>query len=97
MKKFFIGIGTLLIGIVSVYALSNSFSINSSKLSFSTDNKKNSVLDNFTDTYELSHSISSNNAEIESEITELSKKMTYLLLGDFNTKEESSEEYYKRY
>lgn len=97
MKKFFIGIGTLLIGIVSVYALSNSFSINSSKLSFSTDNKKNSVLDNFNDTYELSHSISSNNAEIESEIAELSKKMTYLLLGDFNTKEESSEEYYKRH
>lgn len=97
MKKVFIGIGTLLIGIVSVYALSNSFSIDSSKLSFSTNNKKNSVLNNFNETYELFHSISLGNVELEEEIIELTKKMTYLLLGDFNNKEESSEEYYKRH
>jgi len=97
MKKIFIVIGTFLLSIIYVYALSNNFSIDSSKLYFSTNNKKNSVLDNFNKNYELSHSISSGNAKIENEITELTKKTTYLLLGDFNNNEETSEEYYKRH
>lgn len=97
MKKFFIVVCFLLTGMFSVYALSDSFSINSSKLSFSTNDKNNSILDNFNDSYELSHSVSSGNVEVEKEITELSKKMTYLLLGDFNNKDESSDEYYRRH
>lgn len=97
MKKFLIGIIGVSFCAVSVYALTNNFSIDSSKFSFSTSGKKDIVLDNFNDDYTLTHSISNNNADLEKEITELTKKTTYLLLGDFNNKEESSEEYYKRH
>ena len=96
MKKIIIGTIVLLFSIVSVCALSNNFSINSSKLSLFSNNKKDSVLDNFNDNYELSHSISSTDVK-EEEIIKLTKKMTYLLLGDFNNYNESSEEYYKRH
>ena len=97
MKKFLVGIITILICSVSVYALTNNFSIDSSKLSFSASGKKEIVLDNFNDDYTLTHSISNNNADLEKEITELTKKTTYLLLGDFNNENETSEDYYKRH
>ena len=97
MKKFIVGIISILLCVVSVYALTNNFSIDSSKLSFSASGKKELVLDNFNDDYTLTHSISNNNAELEKEITELTKKTTYLLLGDFNNDNEGSEEYYKRH
>ena len=98
MKKICIGITTFLIGISSVCAISNNFTIDSSHLSLSNNNiKENLVLGNFNESYSLSHSISTNNSKIEEEITELTKKTTYLLLGDFNNKDESCEEYYKRH
>lgn len=97
MKKFLFVIITVLFCTVSVYALTNSFSINSSKLSTLASGKKELVLNNFKEDYTLTHSISVGDAELEKEMVELTKKTTYLLLGNFNNESESSEEYYKRH
>lgn len=97
MKKFLIVIISLFFCTVSAYALTNKFSINSSKLSFSNSGKKEQILNNFNDDYKLSHSISNKNSKLEKEINELTKKTTYLLLGDFNNTNEDSEEYYQRH
>lgn len=97
MRKILISSLILLLGTASVYALTNNFYIDSSKLAFSTSSKKESILDNFNQEYILAHSITSDDAQIEKEINQLTKKTTYLLLGDFNNKNESSEEYYKRH
>lgn len=97
MKKYLVSFIIVLLCTVSVYALTNDFSIDSSKLSFSAGGKKELILDNFSDDYQLTHSISSNNKEIEKEIIELTKKTTFLLLGDFDSDKESNEEYYKRH
>lgn len=82
---------------IPVYAFTNSFKIDSSKLAFSTSGKKELLLDKFNKDYELSRSISSENSEKEQEIIDLTKRTTYLLLGDFNNNSESSEDYYKRH
>lgn len=97
MKKVLISVIVLLFGTISVYSLTNNFNIDSSKLSISANNKENSILDSFNDEYSLSYAITSNNSDIEKEITELTKKTTYLLLGDFGGVEENSEKYYKRH
>lgn len=97
MKKILIGIITILLCFISVYALTNNFSIDSSKLSFSMNSKKELVSNSFNNNYTLTHSISNNNEELEKEITELTKKTTYLLLGGFNNTNESNDEYYKRH
>ena len=82
---------------IAVYALSLDFNFDSSKLSFSTNNKQSSIADKFDDKYQLSYSLKGEDAETEEEIKELTKKTTYLLLGDFNNENESSEDYYKRH
>lgn len=97
MKKFIIIFVTLLFGTISVYALTNNFSIDYSKLSFSANGRKELILNNFNKEYTLSHSISSVDIKLEKEIIELTKKTTYLLLGDFNNTNENSEDYYKRH
>ena len=97
MKKVILSICLISISIVSVYALSTKFTIDSTKLSFSTNGKKGTIVENFNQNYSLSHSISSDNGELEKEIEELTKKTTYLLLGNFNNTNESSEDYYKRH
>lgn len=97
MKKIILSLFLIMISIVSVYALSTKFTIDTTKLSFSTSGKKGTIVENFNQSYSLSHSITSNNAELEKKIEELTKKTTYLLLGNFNNKNESSEDYYKRH
>lgn len=82
---------------IAVYALSLDFNFDSSKLSFSTNSKQSSIADKFDDKYQLSYSLKGEDAETEEEIKELTKKTTYLLLGDFNNENESSEDYYKRH
>lgn len=82
---------------ITVYALSLDFNFDSSKLSFSTNSKQSSIADKFDDKYQLSYSLKGEDAETEEEIKELTKKTTYLLLGDFNNENESSEDYYKRH
>lgn len=83
--------------LITVYALSLDFNFDSSKLSFSTNSKQSSIADKFDDKYQLSYSLKGEDAETEEEIKELTKKTTYLLLGDFNNENESSEDYYRRH
>lgn len=97
MKKKLI-ITTILLSIssITVYALSNNFNFDTSKLSFTTNSKKGSVVSNFNPNYNLTYSISSENKDLEDEIKTLTKRTTYLLFGDFNNTNETSENYYKR-
>ncbi len=95
MKKKLIILAILfLIPVVS--AATSSFHIDYSKLSFVTNSKKEQLLSQFQKKYQLTYSISSKDSELEETIKELTKKTTYLLFGEFNQKEESSEDYYKR-
>ncbi len=96
-KRIFILIGLATISSITVYALSNNFNFDTSKLSFTSDSKKGNVVDNFNPNYNLTYSISSENKELEDEIKNLTKKTTYLLFGKFNNTDESSENYYKRH
>lgn len=97
MKKKLI-ITTILLSIssITVNALSNNFNFDTSKLSFTTNSKKDSVVSNFNPSYNLTYSISSENKDLEDEIKTLTKRTTYLLFGDFNNTNETSENYYKR-
>lgn len=97
MKKKII-LATLLLSFssITVYALTNNFNFDTSKLSFASNSKKGNVVSNFNQNYNLTYSISNDNEKLEEEIKNLTKRTTYLLLGDFNSKDESSEDYYKR-
>lgn len=97
MKKIFFGASALLIGTVSVYALSNNFNFDSTKLAFFSNSKTSNIVSNFDNSYNLSYSITDENEELKKKITELSKKTTGLLLGDIGSDEESSEHYYNRH
>ena len=97
MKKVILSIFLISVGIVSAYTLSTKFTIDAEKFSFSINGKKGTIVENFNQSYNLSHSISLDNAELEKKIEELTKKTTYLLLGNFNNTNESSEDYYKRH
>ena len=95
-KKIILTTLLLSISSITVYALSNNFNFDTSKLSFTSNSKKGSVVSNFNQNYNLTYSISSDNEKLEDEIKNLTKRTTYLLFGEFNNKEESSEDYYKR-
>jgi serine protease Do len=99
MKKYKLLLAMIFISMfsVTVYALSPSFNFDSSKLSFSTKSKTSKIVDKFDGKYNLSYSLKNENSKVEEEIKELTKKTTYLLLGDFNNENESSENYYKRH
>lgn len=96
MKKKILLITLLSISAFGVFALSNKFTIDSSKFSFSKNYKQNAVTNEFNKDYALTYNISSSNEELKEEITALSKKVTYLLLGQGNMTNESSLEYYER-
>ena len=89
----------LLVGIITVYALNKTFNFNPKSLSFTNNSKKKSVLSNFNTKYSLSATVNSDalNSKTEEEIITLTKKATYLLFGEANNTEETSEEYYKRH
>lgn len=97
MKKKII-LATLLLSFssITVYALTNNFNFDTSKLSFASNSKKGNVVSNFNQNYNLTYSISNDNEKLEEEIKNLTKRTTYLLFGDFNSKDESSEDYYRR-
>lgn len=96
-RKILIGTIVFLVLTTSVYALTNNFNFDSEKLSFSNNSKKDNIVNSFKSEYNLSTAISSKNDEIKKEIVELSKKTTNLLLGDINSKNETSEHYYNRH
>ena len=61
------------------------------------DNKNNDIETMFSSEYEVSTDMNSEDIELKQQITELTKKSTYLLLGENNNEKESSEKYYKRH
>ena len=95
MKKIIVLV-TLLFSTFIVSALSNSFNLNTSNLSFSSNSKKNNIASSFNERYKLNYSIEEDNSELKEEIKNLSKKTTYLLFGDFNNNNETSEHFYNR-
>ena len=95
-KKLILMAIVLSISSITAYALSKNFNFDTSELSFTTNSKKSSVVSNFNPNYNLTYSISSENKDLEDEIKILTKKTTYLLFGDFNSTNETSENYYKR-
>lgn len=98
MKKYGVFTFIILINLVTaVYAISNDFSFDPSKLTLLEGSKQDNIVNNFKKEYNLTHSLSNNNVELENKIKMLSKKTTYLLLGDMNNSKESSEDYYKRH
>lgn len=95
--KIIIVISTFVLSTITVFALSNDFNFDTSKLSFTENSKKDNVVSNFNKKYDLTYSISNIDQKLEEEIKTLTKKTTYLLFGGFNNTEETSEEYYKRH
>ena len=95
MKKIVVCFISIFLCIVTVYALTNDFDLDLSKLSISANSSNNStVLDSFNSKYALDTKVTSDNGALKEEITTLTKKTTYLLLGKSL---ETDEEYYKRH
>ena len=84
----------LTIGSIS-FAKSNGILINDE--TFSLDRKENNTLLNFDSNFKIEKENNDNNYNLKEEIIELTKKTTYLLLGEANSENESSENYYKRH
>ena len=76
-------------------AVTDGISINEETFIF--DNKNNNILTNFNNEYSVSNNKNDEKSELKQKITELTKKTTYLLLGEANNVKESSENYYKRH
>ena len=96
MRKIILIIIIILISTINVDALSKKFYFDTSKLSLSSNSKEKNVISNFDKKYNLTYSITTTDNKLENEISLLTKKTTYLLFGDFNNKNESSQNYYKR-
>ena len=84
----------LTIGSIS-FAKSNGILINDE--TFLLDKKENNTLLNFDSNFEIEKENNDNNSDLKEEIIELTNKTTYLLLGEANSENESSENYYKRH
>lgn len=84
----------LTIGSIS-FAKSNGILINDE--TFLLDKKENNTLLNFNSNFKIEKQNNDNNYDLKEEIIELTKKTTYLLLGEANSENESSENYYKRH
>lgn len=78
-----------------VYAATSELIINDETFSF--NKKDEDVFLNFDNNYSVENDNEENNQDFEQEIKELTKKTTYLLLGEPNSQKDSSEEYFKRH
>ena len=96
MKKILITIITIVLCTVMVFTAAKSFTITSTNLSFN-NSKQKAITQEFNKKYDLSYKISSKDESLKKEITSLTKKVTYLLLGEMNEDEETPEEYYNRH
>lgn len=96
MKKVLILLISMIGIIFSVSALSG-FYFDAKKLTFSENSKSSLITNQFDKDYQLTKTISTADSKLEEQIKKLTKKVTYLLLGDFNNENESSENYYKRH
>ena len=91
MKKGIVLIVGIICFILPVEA-KNDFDISINNLPFL--NNKSTINTNFNQTYQLE---SKNNVNEDKTITGLTKKVTNLLLGDFNNTKESSKHFYQRH
>ncbi len=96
MKKILITIITIILCTVTVLAATKNFTVTSANLSFS-NSKKNAITKEFNKKYDLSYKITSKDKDLKEQIIDLSKKVTYLLLGEMNGDKETPEEYYNRH
>ena len=94
MKRKLIIIITIFFITVSVYAITTKFNFSLETLSF---NKSSTIMTNFNKDYTLTYKVTDLDKELEDEITSLTKKTTYLLLGELGNSAEGSEEYYNRH
>ena len=81
MKKILITIITIVLCTVTVFAAAKNFTITSTNLSFN-NSKQKAITQEFNKKYDLSYKISSKDESLKKEITSLTKKVTYLLLGE---------------
>lgn len=96
-KKIIASLIIFMICLTTVYAMSNSFTFDSSKLSFVKNSKESEIVNSFDNSYHLETTIKDDNTEIKETIKSLTKKTTYLLFGGFDNQKETEEEFYKRY
>ena len=96
-RKILIGLLAFLSLTSSAYVSKDSFNFDSKKLTFAGNSKESSIINKFNSEYNLSTKTSSDNEEEKNKIIKLSKKITNLLLGDMNVKDETSEHYYNRH
>lgn len=95
MKKIIIAT-LIILSTITTFAAIKNFTISSSNLSFE-NSKKQAIKKEFAKEYNLEYKITTKQEKLEDEIISLTKKVTYLLLGDMNTEEETSEEYFNRH
>ena len=99
MKKEIIKIAIPLLLITTMetssLAITSKYLINNETFSFT--DKKEKISSNFDSKYDITNNDSSIDNELNQTITDLTKKTTYLLLGEPNMQKESSENYYKRH
>ena len=79
----------------SSLAITKKLLINDDTFSFNAKEEK--ISSNFDDSYNISNNNDTPDNELKQTITDLTKKTTYLLLGEPNRQTESSENYYKRH
>ena len=96
MKKILFIISLMFLMTISVYALGG-FSLKTDEFSFSNGSSNDNLNSKFSKEYSLTKSLDSGNSALEKQIIDLSKKTTYLLIGEFGQKNETSEHFYRRY
>ena len=79
----------------SSLAITNKILINND--TFSSVSKEEKLSEMFDSKYSIANNDNNIDDELNKEITDLTKKTTYLLLGEPNLQKESSENYYKRH
>ena len=94
MKKVLLFIFSFSFCMAIVYAINYNFKIDLNDISLN-NSKEKSIGNEFNQTYNISSTNLSSNKELKEKIENLSKKVTYLLLG--NDPEEDSKEYYERH
>lgn len=97
MKKIFVSLLLIFYCLSTVLAATTTFNVDSSKMTLTHQSNSNKITNEFNRNYQLSYSLTNENEQLKQEIEALSRKTTYLLLGDVDTLNESPEDYYKRH
>ena len=97
MKKLFIGLILTFYCVATVLASVPTFNVDTTKMKLTNQKSNNKMSDEFNDDYSLSYHLTDDNEKLRQEIENLSRKTTYLLLGEADTLNETAEDYYKRH